>query len=181
MNQAEIRKLIPALRVAMTPKKRRFSNPRGPEGRLFKMRTTVNELIKNERMEVNYNRADEARGYAERLISEAIRYGDCHRPTMELADFWLPEKQNVHKLFKVLVPRFKDSEISYTRVHKAPHVYPSTLFDKVVLELRGNPFPPLEKLTTKRNWIHNILLEEAHREYLEKKYKQEGEEEEEVQ
>lgn len=37
------------------------------------------------------------------LISSAIRYGDCHKPTMELADYWLYEKQLVHKLFKVMV------------------------------------------------------------------------------
>lgn len=67
MNQAEIRKLIPALRVTLMPKKRKFSNPNGPEGRLHMMRKTVNDLIKNERIEMNYARADEARGYAERV------------------------------------------------------------------------------------------------------------------
>lgn len=67
MNQAEIRKLIPALRVAIQPRQRKFRNPDGPEGRLNKMRATVTELVKNERIELNYNRADEARGYTERV------------------------------------------------------------------------------------------------------------------
>ncbi|GLH00014.1 39S ribosomal protein L17, mitochondrial [Gryllus bimaculatus] len=93
------------LRINVAPRHRNLKNPDGPEGRLLKLRKTVTGLIKHERIELNYNRADEARGYAERLISEAIRYGDCHRTTMELADFWLLEKQLVHKLFKVLVPR----------------------------------------------------------------------------
>ncbi|XP_042865074.1 39S ribosomal protein L17, mitochondrial-like [Penaeus japonicus] len=171
MNQAEIRKLIPALRVAIQPKHRKFGNPKGPEGRLLKMRATVTDLVKNERIELNYNRADEARGYAERLIAEAIKYGDCHRPTMEMASYWLEEKQLVHKLFKVLVPRLKDTRESYTRIHKAPNVYPGPFLEKAVLELRGNPFPPLEeKNKSTRNWLHNILLEEARRERTQKKH-----------
>ncbi|XP_047473335.1 39S ribosomal protein L17, mitochondrial-like [Penaeus chinensis] len=169
MNQAEIRKLIPALRVAIQPRQRKFRNPDGPEGRLNKMRATVTELVKNERIELNYNRADEARGYAERLIAEAIKYGDCHRPTMEMATFWLEEGQLVHKLFKVLVPRFKDIRESYTRIHKAPNVYPGPFLEKAVLELRGNPFPPLEQRKSTRNWLHNILLEEARRERTQQK------------
>lgn len=67
MNQAEIRKLIPALRVAIQSRHRKFRNPDGPEGRLNKMRSTVTELVKNERIELYYNRADEARGYTERV------------------------------------------------------------------------------------------------------------------
>lgn len=58
------------------------------------------------------------------LISDAIRYGDCHKETMEMADYWLGEKQIVHKLFKVLVPRYKDCPVSYTRMIKAPNQYP---------------------------------------------------------
>lgn len=69
MNQAEIRKLIPAIRIAIDPKHRKFANPEGPEGRLRKMRATVSDLVKNERIELNYRRADEARGYAERVSS----------------------------------------------------------------------------------------------------------------
>lgn len=37
----------------------------------------------------------------------------------------------------------------------------------------GNPFPPLEKKNSSHNWIHNILLEEAHQEYIRKKLKEE--------
>ncbi|CAL4063236.1 unnamed protein product [Meganyctiphanes norvegica] len=166
MNQAEIRKLIPALRVPIQARHRNMKQPKGPEGRLNMMRTTVTELVKNERIELNHPRADEARGYMERIIAEAIKYGDCHKPTMEMADFWLTDKAMVHKLFKVLVPRFKDTEKSYTRLHKAPNHYPGNFYEKAVLELRGNPFPAVQpRPVPTRNWIHNILLEEAKREY----------------
>lgn len=67
MNQAEVSKLMSQLRVAIPPKHRKFKNPEGPEGRLKKLRKTVNALFKYERIELNYNRAHEARGYAERV------------------------------------------------------------------------------------------------------------------
>jgi large subunit ribosomal protein L17 len=86
------------------------------------MRSTVTALIRHERIELNFRKADEARPYAERLISEAIRYGDTHKPTMELADFWLEDKTLVPKLFKVLAPRYEKwpDGLPYTRMLRAP-------------------------------------------------------------
>lgn len=65
MNQADISKLMSQLRIAVAPNKRRLRNVDGPEGRLLKLRKTVTGLVKYERLELNYNRADEARAYAE--------------------------------------------------------------------------------------------------------------------
>lgn len=99
---------------------------------------------------------------------------------MEMADFWIKEKSYIHKLFKVLVPRFQNSPISYTRLYKAPRSFhcDNILFrDRAVLELRGNPFPALKpNLNVNRNFIHNVLLEEAKKEYRRKKYAQLNEE-----
>ncbi|XP_065075837.1 large ribosomal subunit protein bL17m-like [Ochlerotatus camptorhynchus] len=106
MNQAEVAKLMSQLKVAIRPRHRNLKNIDGPEGRLDKLRKTVTALIKHERIELNYQRA----------ISDAIRYGDCHKPTMEMADYWLTEKQLVHKLFKVLAPRFEEYKVSSTRM-----------------------------------------------------------------
>ena len=88
---------------------------------------------------------------------------------MELANWWLTDKSLVHKLFKVLVPRYKDSATSYTRQLTAPFVYDPNIrrrTDRIVIELKGNPFPPLNYSNTKpnKNLIHNILLSEARRE-----------------
>ncbi|XP_046982376.1 39S ribosomal protein L17, mitochondrial [Schistocerca americana] len=171
MNQADISKVVSRLRIPVKPRHRNLKNVEGPEGRLKKLRKTVTALVKFERIELNYNRADEARGYAERLISEAIRHGDCHKPTMEIADYWLLEKQLVHKLFKVLVPRYKDYTISYTRLLPAPTIYPGSHLARSVLELRGNIYPPLVPDTTSnRGLLHNVLLDEARREFRAKKY-----------
>ncbi|EDW73646.1 uncharacterized protein Dwil_GK16542 [Drosophila willistoni] len=170
MNQADVSKLISQLRIVVRPKNRNLKNPDGPEGRLLKLRKTVTALVKHERIELYYNRADEARGYAELLISNAIRHGDRHKPTMELADYWLLEKQLVHKLFKVLVPRYDNYNVSYTRMYKAPRDYPGMYYKKSVLELRGNPYPTLcADQTQNRNLLHNVLLDEARKEFRREK------------
>lgn len=92
---------------------------------------------------------------------------------METADFWLLEKQLVHKLFKVLVPRFQDYNVSYTRMLKAPKPYPGKYYDRALLELRGNPYPPLTPDNSQnRNLIHNVLLDEAKKAYRAEKYAQ---------
>lgn len=67
MNQADISKIVSKLRIKIPPEPRRLRNLQGPEGRLNKLRKTVTGLIKYERIELNYNRGDEARQYAERV------------------------------------------------------------------------------------------------------------------
>ncbi|XP_004928241.1 large ribosomal subunit protein bL17m [Bombyx mori] len=170
MNQAEVSKLVSKLRMNIKPEHRRLKNLKGPEGRIDKLRKTVTGLIKFERIELNINRGDEARQYAERLISEAIRHGDCHKPTMDMANFWLLEKQLVHKLFKVLVPRFENSTVSYTKMIKAPKAQNTEHTNKIVLELRGNPYPDLiVKQPNNRLWIQNVLLDAAKYDYRQSK------------
>lgn len=91
---------------------------------------------------------------------------------MEMADYWLTEKQCIHKLFKVLVPRYENYTIAFTRMFNAPHPYPSDGYKKAILELRGNPYPSLlPDMQTNRNIIHNVLLDEAKKAYRAQKYK----------
>ncbi|XP_046745494.1 39S ribosomal protein L17, mitochondrial [Diprion similis] len=171
MNQANISNLVSKLNIFVRPKARRLKNPAGPEGRLLKLRKTVTALIKYERLELNFNRGEEARGYAERLISEALRHGPTHHETMKLADFWILEKQYVHKLFKVLVPRYENFTSSYTKMYNAPRLYPGMYYKKSVLELKGNVYPSLhQEYSQKRNLLHNVLLDEARKEFRLKKY-----------
>uniref|UniRef100_A0A131XWW1 Large ribosomal subunit protein bL17m n=1 Tax=Ixodes ricinus TaxID=34613 RepID=A0A131XWW1_IXORI len=172
---ADISRLIPKLRINITHRHRNLPNPKGPLGRIDKIRKTVTALLKHERIELNQGRACEARGYAERLIAEAIRYGDQHRRTMELADFWIHEKQLVHKLFKVLVPRLESWEGPYTALHVLPTPFnerynqmgsfPHYRHNWVALELAGHPYPPIPGRTpSNRHSLVNVLLSEAKRE-----------------
>ncbi len=72
MNQAEVAKLISQLKIAVKPRHRnlkvalQYDEFAPGLGRIEKLRKTVTALVKYERLEMNYNRADEARGYAER-------------------------------------------------------------------------------------------------------------------
>ena len=71
------------------------------------------------------------------LISDAIRNGDCHKHTMEMADYWLEEKQLIHKLFKVLVPRYQNFNTSFTKLTLGPKTYPGYYAGSAILELKG--------------------------------------------
>lgn len=67
MNQAEVSQLMSKLRIRVNPRHKNLKSPEGPQGRLNKLRKTVNALFKYERLELNYTLADETRGYAERV------------------------------------------------------------------------------------------------------------------
>lgn len=73
MNQAELSQLVSKLRIRISPRHKNLKSPAGPEGRLNKLRHTVNALFKYERLELNYTLADETRGYAER-VSDRLSY-----------------------------------------------------------------------------------------------------------
>ncbi|OAD58378.1 39S ribosomal protein L17, mitochondrial, partial [Eufriesea mexicana] len=173
MNQANVEKLVSRLRYNVGSKPRKLKNQNGPEGRLHKIRKTLTAVIKYERIELNYARADETRGYVERLISEALRYGPDNKETMELANFWILEKQLIHKLFKVLVPRYQNYTTSFTKLHNAPYIYPGYGYERAVLELKGNVYPVIEQINPyKHELLHNILLDAAKKSYRMEKYKE---------
>ncbi|XP_041373076.1 39S ribosomal protein L17, mitochondrial-like [Gigantopelta aegis] len=144
----------------------------GVEGRIKRLRKLVTGLIRYERIETAHSHGDEARGYAERLIQVAIKNGDKHRETMEMADFWLMEKDLIHKLFKVLVPRYQNYSTSYTQMWNLPIKYPGFGHQSGVLELKGNPWPPVRPEQRETKYLlSNILLQEARREYNQNKIK----------
>lgn len=66
--QAEVKQLFPKLQFQICDKHRKLRNVDGPAGRIRKIQKTLTALFKYERIEVNYGRADETRGYVE-LVS----------------------------------------------------------------------------------------------------------------
>lgn len=90
---------------------------------------------------------------------------------MDMADYWLLEKQLVHKLFKVICPRFENLNGPATKMFNAPRQYPAdpkrAYFKRVVLELKGNPYPAITPDLSYRNknLIHNVLLEAAMKDF----------------
>lgn len=168
MNQAELQLLVKGLRLKVGPA-RKIPNAEGYRGGLIKLRSKVSALVTHERLEMSPNDGTLARQYSERLISDAITYGPKHRHTMEMATWWLHDnKESIHKLFQVLVPRFTDYSTAYTRMFHAPpnfQIGSNLKFEpnRVVVELKGHPFPKLAYSNTRpnRNHIHNVLLAEA--------------------
>ncbi|XP_047908240.1 large ribosomal subunit protein bL17m [Anser cygnoides] len=114
----------------------------GPRSRVDLLRNLVTALVRHERLEAPWARADEMRGYAERLIDYAKR-GDTDERAMRMANFWLTEKDLIHKLFKVLAPRFQPHPGSYTRLLQIPSRDGTDRAKMAVIELKGNPYPPL--------------------------------------
>lgn len=72
MNQAKVTNLVSRLNYKVQDKSRRLKSFDGPEGRVRKIQKTLTALLKYERIELYYNRADEVRGYADRVIINII-------------------------------------------------------------------------------------------------------------
>lgn len=80
---------------------------------------------------------------------------------MEMADYWILEKELVPKLFKVIVPRFENKIGPYTLVHKLPVEYPGGGTKRICMELKDNALPPIR--TPESYWdfsssLTNILI-----------------------
>lgn len=175
-------KVYPQIPFLIRSKKYKIKVKRenNPAGQLYNQTFAVTDLIRNERIVLNYNKAAEIRPQVERLIVEAMRYGDKHRPTMALANYWLKEKNLVYKLFNVLVPRYENYTTAFTALHMLGKDYDTyaktyteaqkgTYYHKMgeaVLELRGNDLPPIVRPKLKRSGLlTNILIDSARENY----------------
>ncbi|NXW65202.1 RM17 protein, partial [Eurystomus gularis] len=76
-------------------------------------------------------------------LIEYAKLGDTNERAMRMANFWLTEKDLIHKLFKVLAPRFQPHPGSYTRLLQIPNRDSLDRAKMAVIELKGNPYPPL--------------------------------------
>lgn len=155
-----------------------------PAGQLYNLSIQLSNLFRDERIVLHYPKATEVRPQAERLIVEAIRHGDRHKPTMELANYWLREKNLVHKLFKVFVPRYENYASAFTALHMLGMDYDKASWTitersklrrsqtyihprgEAVLEMRGNCLPPIKRPYLDRsNLLTNVLLNSARENY----------------
>jgi large subunit ribosomal protein L17 len=83
--------------------------------RLALMRNLTRALIEHGRIITTVEKAKEARGFVERLITKA-KQGTLHARRQVLAR--LPDRDAVAKLFDEIAPRFADRPGGYTRVIK---------------------------------------------------------------
>ena len=78
-----------ALKLRFNAKPGKITNVQGYRGQLDLLRRSVTALIVHERLEMGEHRARMTRNYTEKLISDAILYGENHKSTMEMAAWWL--------------------------------------------------------------------------------------------
>ncbi|XP_028679317.1 39S ribosomal protein L17, mitochondrial [Erpetoichthys calabaricus] len=130
----------------------------GPESRLNLLRGLLTGLVRHERIETTWARADEVRFYAEKIIDYAKK-GDTDQKAMKLANYWLTEKDLIHKLFKVLAPRFSKQASHYTHMYQIPNRKTLDRAKMAVLEYKGNPFPPLitRKCDSEKTLLNQLL------------------------
>ncbi|XP_003744748.1 39S ribosomal protein L17, mitochondrial [Galendromus occidentalis] len=167
---------IPPLKIAhrIRPKSMKLRCIQEAPGRVEKLRVMLGGLIRHERIELNSHRAAETRDYAERLIQDAVLYGPHHKRSMEMASFWLKEKELVHKLFKVIAPRLENETRGFTKIwvladpektSYEPGGLPGVHYknDWVALEIKNNPLPPIRPNPTPHRslYIPNLLLAAA--------------------
>ncbi|NXN15091.1 RM17 protein, partial [Indicator maculatus] len=69
------------------------------------------------------------------------------------------EKDLIHKLFKVLAVRFQPHPGSYTRMLQIPNRDGIDRAKMAVIELKGNPFPPLivQRRDTEKTLLNQLL------------------------
>ena len=102
--------MVSRLRINAKPRKVP-AQPEGFRGGLEILRKSVSSLIAHERLEMSENKGFLTRQYTEKLISDAILYGDKHKHTMEMASWWL---QNVS--FKVVFSKtFRNTDFDLSK------------------------------------------------------------------
>ncbi|KAM4665098.1 large ribosomal subunit protein bL17m [Discoglossus pictus] len=150
-------RLFPALLISHGRVARRFGL--GPRSRLDMLRNLLTGLVRHERIETTWARADELRVYAEKIIDYA-KCGDTNAKAMKMADFWLTEKDLIHKLFKTLAPRFQPHHGNYTNMYQIPNRESLDRAKMAVIEYKGNPFPPLivRKPDNEKTLLNQLLL-----------------------
>ncbi|GMS89041.1 hypothetical protein PENTCL1PPCAC_11216, partial [Pristionchus entomophagus] len=140
--------------------------------RLEVLRKIVTRMVREERAELQWNRAVEARPYLERLIQLAVEKGSSDEYTAEMVEWWLPEPALDYKLFEVIAPRFVDRPAPFTGLYRLPaqrleqYIQNKRIFWKRyeigVLEIEGNPFPAVVSTpSTSSNLLLNQLLKKS--------------------
>ena len=89
--QAEVTRLVSKLRINVGLRQRKIKSIQGFRGQMEALKKNVTCLIAHERIELPENRGFVTRQYTEKLITDAILYGDKHKHTMEMAEWWLNE------------------------------------------------------------------------------------------
>ncbi|KAE9556527.1 hypothetical protein FO519_000221 [Halicephalobus sp. NKZ332] len=158
-------KIVPSLprikaHIGHIPQRLKALPFEAPRARLEVLRVFLTRLVREERAEMKYNRAEELRPYIERFIQLGVHRGFGDEYTQEMYNWWLLEKDLLDKMEHVLIPRFSGMAEPYTNLFRLPTMRYTTktrprrtyytIAPVGVLELKGNPFPPIDALEEER-------------------------------
>uniref|UniRef100_A0A915PQA5 Large ribosomal subunit protein bL17m n=1 Tax=Setaria digitata TaxID=48799 RepID=A0A915PQA5_9BILA len=119
------------------------------------LRRMCSTLFREERAEFRFHRAVELRPYAERLLQFGIFRGPEDPYTKEMVDWWIMEGDIREKFFEVYVSRFQGQKGPFTSLYFIQDDPSEGQYDRGVIELKGNPYPPI--ITQKMDYSHNLL------------------------
>ncbi|KAM6111420.1 large ribosomal subunit protein bL17m-like [Phoenicopterus ruber ruber] len=136
----------------------RLGSGSGSRSRFDLLRDLVTVLVRHKHIEAPWARANEMRGYAERLVGYA-KLGDTNKCTMHMVNFWLTEKDLIHKLFKVLSSQFQTHPGSYAHLLQIPNLDGLDHTKMTVIKLKGSSFLPLIRLChdTEKTLLNQFL------------------------
>ncbi|KAK6060876.1 hypothetical protein COOONC_01462 [Cooperia oncophora] len=106
------------------------------------------------------------------LIQLGVERGEHDEYTTEMMEWWLLEEDLITKMHKVIVPRFANREGPFTSIYRLPtqrlqqfvrgRIERWKRYDIAVLEIDGNPFPPvLGEKPDNSSSLLNILLRDS--------------------
>lgn len=143
------------VKIGHIPQRLKSPKLESGRGRLEILRRMCSTLFREERAEFRFHRAKELRPYAERLLQFGIFRGPEDPYTREMVDWWIMDGDIREKFYEVYVPRFQDQDGPYTSLYLIHDEPIKGYFDRGVIELNGNPYPPV--VTRETDYSHNLL------------------------
>ncbi|VDN05969.1 unnamed protein product [Thelazia callipaeda] len=148
-------KIPKAVKIGHIPQRLKSPKLDFHRARLEILRRMASTLFREERAEFRFHRALELRPYVERLLHFGIFRGSQDSYTKEMVDWWIMDGDIREKFFEVYVPRFQKYEGPYTSLYFIQDDPNEGYFDRGVIELDGNPYPPV--ITKEVDYSHNLL------------------------
>ena len=139
--------------------------------RLEILRLITMALIRHERIETSVLKALETQKYMERLVHVA-RYGQEDPYSRDMVGWWTNEEEELKKkLLEVLLPRFSGHAKNFTRFALMPAEknYLEKSMRMAVLELKGNPLPPLPTKGANPLSLQNVIIAAAKKDWFDNK------------
>ncbi|MCP9262146.1 hypothetical protein DINM_005438 [Dirofilaria immitis] len=134
-----------AVKIGHIPQRLKSPKLDFQRARLEILRRMCSTLFREERAEFRYHRAVELRPYAERLLQFGIFRGPNDSYMKEMLNWWIMDGDIREKFLKFMFRDFGKRKDDPSEGH----------YDRGVIELNGNPYPPI--VIEEMDYSHNLL------------------------